>query len=174
MVKKGLIFTAGTSFHSISLILYLFYSIIATKCECQFSKGCAQQIQSYIKIGGKWADIYCSYEFSLNSFDSFFILLYNSYKICLKSFERLHLAVPKLNQNWWEMGWSGTSFHSIFLILFLFSSTHFSEYFDVSYTVLGLFIIRVNGMFFYLDRFPTVRCLWTSRGWLHKNIYVIH
>ena len=40
------------------------------------------------------------YEFSIN----FFILLYYSYKICVRNFKRLHLSVLQLQEFSWDIG----------------------------------------------------------------------
>jgi len=83
------------------------------------------------KLIWKWLKNFYRYEFSLDSFKSFFILLYYSYEMRLQKFERHLPPDRKLHQSWYEMGWriaTGTSFHSFLLILFLFCSIIATKY----------------------------------------------
>jgi hypothetical protein len=53
-MEIGLIISPGASFHSISLIVFLIFSTIATKYTYEISKGCAQRFRSYIVFDGNW------------------------------------------------------------------------------------------------------------------------
>ena len=96
--------SAGTSFYSFSLIIFLFCSTIATKFTYQCSKGGVQPFASNSTLGVKWEGNLCRYEFLLVFFDSCFILFYYSHEIHLPIFETWRAAVRKLQDFKWKMG----------------------------------------------------------------------
>jgi len=81
------------SFHLVFLILFLFCSTIATKYAYTFSKGCTQPVISYITLGRKWGGQSLQVQVFTLFKNSFFILLYYSYKTGLEIFERLYSAI---------------------------------------------------------------------------------
>ena len=64
--------TAGKSFLSFFLVIFLIYSTIATEYVCKFSKGCTQLFQSYFCLMGNEVDNCCRYKFSLIFLSYFF------------------------------------------------------------------------------------------------------
>ena len=89
----GCTFSGGASFSYFSLIPFSFYCILATKYACQFSKGCAGFFSSYNMFSGNSAVPSLEVRVFLNSF---FILLYFIYEICVPIFERLRRFFLKL------------------------------------------------------------------------------
>ena len=77
--------SAGMSFYLFFLIHFLFCSNIATKYVC---KAVPSASQVTLILENQLKNVY-RYEFLLIFFNSFFILLYYSYTICLKRFKYL-------------------------------------------------------------------------------------
>ena len=77
-------------------------------------------------ISSSWAIVcffynHCRYEFSTVSLNSFFVMFYYSYEMCVRILGRLRPVVPKLWKFQQEMGCiisAGTNFQPFLLILF--------------------------------------------------------
>ena len=80
-------------------------------------------------------DIHWRYEFLVFFFNSSFILLYHSYKMCLPICKRMRPVAFKIYQSQWEIWWTweencatGMSFWSFSSILFSFCSIIATKY----------------------------------------------